>query len=398
MNKKDKKLLVLVLSIFDYCGSGYWISRALRDAGFESYLIKQKKHKETQADYVVEENIKIKYTDEHNIIHIKYDKPAIEDLISRADFILFKGDDPPKKYSEFSSLLHEKPTGIITGGSGFRRGNGKVPEVNRGKNTDIRLYSQIDLKAAITPELCYPGLFNGEYIPAATHDATVTENDYVKDKRWKKKIIIAHSPSCRKKKGTKQFLLACSYLKKLGYDFELDLIEKVSQAESIERKRNATIFFDQCVTGYYGNAALEAMRVGIPTAAWISEDAYNWSGGIATKETCPVINSGSSAYSIAKSLEPYLQDPGKLYRLSQKTYRYIHEVHSLKAVGKRLKDKIERIIFEKQHPWKILLKNSKWKNRFSPGDELVVNKDISAEEALKLCEWNKAEIVNDYVY
>lgn len=395
VNRKEKKLLVLVLSMRDYCGSGYLLSRALRTAGFESYLVKMKQNTlGTPADYIVEHRKKRKWIDEDNIIHVEYEHENLDELYSRADFILMKGDEYPEDYKLFSISLLDKATGIITGGSKFRRSNGLIPALNKGKNKDIKKYLSVDLKAALTPEMCYPDIYGGKYIPAATRfDA---KNEFIQDKRWEKKIIIAHSPSCRHKKGTRKFLLACYYLKKLGYDFEIDLIERVSQAEAIERKRKATLFFDQCLVGFYGNSAIEAMKYGIPTACWISDDGYNWSGGIIDRDKCPVINTGNTAYTIAKSLEPYLRNPERLYRLSQQTYGFCDETHSLVSVGKRLKEEIELILNERNIDWKIKLKNSTWKNKFRPGDEIRVGIDISTQEAMKLVEWGSAELVDDY--
>jgi hypothetical protein len=396
VNRKDnKKLLVLVLSMYDYCGSGYLISRALRKAGFESYLIKRKQNTlNTPADYILEDRKKRKWVDGNNIIHIEYDHESLEELYSRADFILMKGDEPPQDYKLFALSLLDKATGIITGGSKFRRNNGLIPAVNRGKHKDISKYLQVDLRAALTPEMCYPGLYDGIYIPAATRfDA---KNEFIQEKRWKKKIVIAHSPSNRHKKGTRKFLLACFYLRKMGYDFDIDLIEKVSQAEAIERKRKATINVDQFLVGFYGNSGIEAMRYGIPTACWISDDAYNWSGGIVDRKNCPVINTGSSVYSIAKSLEQYLQNPGLLQQLSKRTYQYCKDTHSIAAVGNRLGTEIRNIINEKRNPWQIRLANASWKNKFQTGDVLEVSKDICANDALNLVDWGQAELVENY--
>lgn len=256
----------------------------------------------------------------------------VQHLINEADIIHWKGDHlPADKFSRYLRVPQKK-TIISVGGSGFRR-RGKA----RHKYAQLAWFSideyvrRADICTAFTADLNYPEL-KGTYTQQAIDSCS-------QPNLWENKArpVIAHSPSHRGKKGTDLFLEACRILQDSRYKFDVDIIENVTKAECIERKKNATIFFDQVGVGFYGNAALEAMQFGIPTIAGIPDFAYDQSSGKLTRETCPVISVEPTVDSIADAIFHLLELSASRYlqlrRISKRTKEFCDGFHSYEAVG-----------------------------------------------------------------
>lgn len=78
-------------------------------------------------------------------------------------------------------------------------------------------------------------------------------------------LRIVQCPTNRVTKNTDALLAAAKRLSK-DIEVEVDIVEGVTWAESLRRKADADIVFDQLLTGY-GNNAVEAMAMGIPVIA-----------------------------------------------------------------------------------------------------------------------------------
>jgi len=87
-----------------------------------------------------------------------------------------------------------------------------------------------------------------------------------------RKLRIGHAPSNRKVKGTDIILEALEKLKKRGYEFELVLVEGVSNAEARKTYETVDILIDQIFAGWYGGLAVEAMALGKPVLVYIRQD------------------------------------------------------------------------------------------------------------------------------
>lgn len=79
-------------------------------------------------------------------------------------------------------------------------------------------------------------------------------------------VRVAHAPTNRKIKGTEAVLNA---VRRLGSKVELDLIEGVSNAETIRRLAQADVVIDQLRLGWYGALSVEAMALGKPVISRI---------------------------------------------------------------------------------------------------------------------------------
>jgi hypothetical protein len=233
----------------------------------------------------------------------------VQELIDTADVVHIKGDDPFFHRLTFNHKL----TVITVSGSIFRRkrdgGFGRFP---------MTVYRRFK-KTAFTTDLCYERF---KWIPQPYPKGT---------NLWKKSDppVLVHSPTNREIKNTDFILQVFEKIQKT-IPCEVDIIEKVKFKEADERRKRATIFFDQFKLGAYAKSAVEAMRYGIPVAAWLSEKSKNVHG----MEGCPVLTWDMDvdlwANEIVKILSTDMQE------LNTKTCKWFDEKHSYQAVLDRI--------------------------------------------------------------
>ena len=84
-------------------------------------------------------------------------------------------------------------------------------------------------------------------------------------------LRIAHAPTNRVIKSTKAVEKAVQRLKWLGAKIQLDVIEKVSNVQCLQRKAQADLYIDQFLLGY-GCNAIEAWGMGIPVIAGVQPE------------------------------------------------------------------------------------------------------------------------------
>lgn len=251
------------------------------------------------------------------------DLGRLHTLVRQADVLHFKGDDPPgDDYVPGLSLPAETPRVVTVSGKFFRRGASCVAE----PMAPFSAYSPAALRTALTADLNYPE-FDGIYTPQA-YDVSAARTTW----RARRIPLIVHSPSDRDKKGTSLLMAACELLRSRGVRFGLDIIENVDHAECLRRKARASVFVDQVnEVGFYGNAALEAMACGVPVVTHVSDEARARSGGVIDAD-CPIVDSGSTAKELANALERVLSSD--MAALSRQTRQWAEQVHSYEAVGR----------------------------------------------------------------
>ena len=306
-------MYVVMLSLKDYAGSGWKIADAINQTGQHKVFHATRVPHQFgyPSDAVLEEGGRL----------------AITRAIKRADIVHFKGDEPPTADWWGVHIPKGLPRIVSVGGSSFRRLPGGVKcKVAMGHYPLSVYVAEADIRTALTPDLNYPD-FRGTYTQQCI-DAN--RQPYL----WKRaqKVIISHSPSVRSKKGTEMIIEAVRRLQDEGFRVELDIIEGVSNAECVQRKRRATLFIDQISdTGYYGISALEAMQFGVPVMAHISEQAIAQSEG--KLNGLPVIRVNKSATSVYFTLKHYLENMGELADLSILTKHWADTFHSYEQVG-----------------------------------------------------------------
>ena len=97
-------------------------------------------------------------------------------------------------------------------------------------------------------------------------------------------------------------------------------------------KSNCSLYIDQMLLPVYGNAAVEAMAMGIPVMNW-DENYYPYK--------TPVVKPlDRSPEMVALEIEKWL-DWDRLEKLSRETFEYAREVHG--GVGKRWVKKYQEL-------------------------------------------------------
>lgn len=186
--------------------------------------------------------------------------------------------------------------------------------------------------------ICTMGDMN-EYLPMARHDLHYWPLDLsqhlsakeVASNRFDKSLRIVHAPNHRQFKGSRHLISAVEQLKKEGYAIDLVLVERVPNEEAMKIYRTADIVFDQCLIGFHGYFALEAMALSKPVMVFIRKPDY-----LIDATNCPLINVNPDT--IVDSLRHYLANRADLADIGIKSRKYVEQNYSLDAFAVRLKN------------------------------------------------------------
>jgi O-antigen/teichoic acid export membrane protein len=145
----------------------------------------------------------------------------------------------------------------------------------------------------------------------------------------RRRPVVVHAPSSRRRKGTDHVLRACS-----GLDVELRIVEGLHHQEALALYKDADIVVDQLNAGWYGLFAIECMALGKPVVTFLHEEATR-----RTEEAygvpVPVVN--ASADTLRDRLEELValgaDGRGELGAASR---AYVERVHDLELVTDRL--------------------------------------------------------------
>jgi glycosyltransferase involved in cell wall biosynthesis len=133
---------------------------------------------------------------------------------------------------------------------------GKAPEqLAYARGADARIVGSYDaLRWVPDAHVVPPGLDLREYTPVPSED--------------RRRPIVLHAPSSRRRKGTEHVIAACD-----GLDVDLDIVEGLRHDEALRHYERADIVVDQLNAGWYGIFALEAMALGKPVLGYLREEA-----------------------------------------------------------------------------------------------------------------------------
>ena len=325
---KSKGKRVLMYALLDYAGSFYrWADAINRYTDYAVRLVAFMDHRYSY-DYDLlfpfpgyfEESDINNIIQEADIIHIK----------DETGFYNNKNGLPPDMFDKFDG-----PIVYTAYGSHFR---------HNAQEKDFQKYVlSFDARVAMTADLNHEW-FKGTYVPQAIDTDFFTYE-------WKDGQTLAHSPSSYEIKGTSDLEEALK-----GTQINFDLITDVTYKECLERKKKATIFFDQAskfmfngtqtIVGWYGNAALESAVFGIPTIAHISENAIDGlhrSGK--SIDNWEIINTGLGSEEINKTLMWFFNlSSDDRQDLSLKTRKWVEDYHGMQPVAKELVDVYARVL------------------------------------------------------
>lgn len=187
-----------------------------------------------------------------------------------------------------------------------------------------------------TPEL-------KEYLPKETvwlpngYIFSDRENIYSDKTQEEKKIKIVHASSARAMKGTNEAILAVDLLKK-KYDIDFVLIEKMSNAETIEHIKSADIVIGQLSCGVYGNFEIESMANAKPVICYTQDYFYG-------EVKVPFINVDGNdiVNSTYKACEKLILDKSLRKEYSKRSYDYALKIHDYKNTAITIKNVMEHL-------------------------------------------------------
>ena len=144
----------------------------------------------------------------------------------------------------------------------------------------------------------------------------------------RKRPIVLHAPSSRRRKGTEHVVAACREL-----DVELEIVEGLDHREAFERYRRADVIVDQLNAGWYGVFAIEAMALGKPVVTFLHEEAVR-----RTEEAfgVPVPIVGATKETLTEALQPLAESAAERRRVGAASRAYAEEVHGLERMTDRL--------------------------------------------------------------
>lgn len=143
-------------------------------------------------------------------------------------------------------------------------------------------------------------------------------------------LRVVHAPNHRHFKGTSFLQEAISELRSEGIEIELVLVEGMSNESAIEVYRSADLIFDQCLIGFHGYFALEAMALGKPVMCFIRDpDKY-----LLHAEECPIINTHIN--SLRDDLRSIAKRREELNSIGKQGRQYVETHYSLEAFAGRL--------------------------------------------------------------
>jgi glycosyltransferase involved in cell wall biosynthesis len=150
-------------------------------------------------------------------------------------------------------------------------------------------------------------------------------------------LRIIHASNHSELKGTRYLVAAVKELKMEGHKLELIIVKNTPNIQAMEIYKTADIIFDQCLIGFHGYFALEAMAIGKPVMSFIRKpNEY-----LLQPSECPIIN--INVMNIKEKLQYFLKNRSELYRIGKLGRSYIEKYFSMQSLEKRLKTAYEKI-------------------------------------------------------
>ena len=160
-------------------------------------------------------------------------------------------------------------------------------------------------------------------------------------------LRLGHAPTHRGAKGTDLILEAAENLRKAGYEFELDLIEGLSNQEAKKRYAAIDVLIDQLYAGWYGGLAVEAMALGKPVLVYIRDGDLGFIPE-GMRRDLPFIQ--VTPASIETGMKLALDMPRhELLALAHRSRAYVERWHDPLAIAKRIKHDLETATNETQN-------------------------------------------------
>ena len=151
----------------------------------------------------------------------------------------------------------------------------------------------------------------------------------------KKRPLIVHAPSSRRRKGTEHVVAAVE-----GLEADFRLVEGLTHDEAFELYREADIVVDQLNAGWYGVFAIECLALGKPVVTFLLEEAVRRTEQAYGIEV-PVVS--ATAETLRERLRPLVADAALRHRVGAASRAYAERLHDIDAIAGQLVELYERI-------------------------------------------------------
>jgi hypothetical protein len=151
----------------------------------------------------------------------------------------------------------------------------------------------------------------------------------------RRRPVILHAPSSRRRKGTEHVVAACEAL-----DADLEIVEGLRHDEAFERYRNADIVVDQLNAGWYGVFAIECLALGKPVVTFLHDEAVRRTEAAYGVEV-PLVS--ATAETLRERLRPLVEDAALRRRIGADSRAYAERLHDIDAIAGQLVELYERV-------------------------------------------------------
>lgn len=194
--------------------------------------------------------------------------------------------------------------------------------------------ARLEVLAAYADVMTVGSVLDLPYVPGAVVVPRVVDLDAVAAVPARTRTagppVVAHAPSRRATKGTEHVLAGLAALHERGVDFELDLVEGVSNSEALARLARADVVVEKLLGGDVGVTSLEAMALGKVAVARIRPEVLAHAPGL------PVVSADPSTF--VDVMSALLTAPDRLAEIGRRGPAYVALVHSPAAVARRLEE------------------------------------------------------------
>lgn len=154
-------------------------------------------------------------------------------------------------------------------------------------------------------------------------------------------IKIGHAPSNRSVKGTEFIIKILDELKINGFNFELVLIEGLSNYEAKKIYSEIDILIDQIYAGWYGGLAVELMALESPVVAYIRDEDLKFLPS-EMRNDIPIINANESnlKFQLKKLLS---MSRNEIKKIGKKSREYVLKWHNPDKISKEIEEDILKL-------------------------------------------------------
>ena len=154
--------------------------------------------------------------------------------------------------------------------------------------------------------------------------------------RDRKRPVVVHAPSSRRRKGTEHVVAACEAL-----DVDLRIVEGVPHDEALALYREADIVIDQLNAGWYGVLAIECLALGKPVLTYLFDDAQTWTEeAFGTKVPLVEVTADTLQERLGALVDA---GPAEWRRVGDASRAYVEQVHDIERVADSLVELYERL-------------------------------------------------------